>query len=192
MKISTYIVALSFLCSITSYGQSVLDMYLEIPASRLGQLGSPDSKPATSSAAKKKLLKTIDIKNGFLETHSRVQIVKFKSKLYGSILAVAGGSYAEDGRTKRIEFFSKSKIGVWVEVTNTLFTPIPDLVIDAIDTLKCGSRTNLSDSGSGSYRYLLPRKGRVIRAVVESERAKSCKVDLFTMSFDGIKLSMKI
>ena len=76
---------------------------------------------------------------------------------------ISGGSYPEDGRATSIQVFSKDNKSGWSDVSKSYFPPIPMMVIDAFDKKVCKPKSLLSDSASGTFRYLLLRKGRVVR-----------------------------
>lgn len=176
---------LILLCSSnTSFAQSVEDMYLEVPGSMLGL------KKDMTKAERKKQIAELDNKNGFLTLRGEnsMELAKFTLKGKEPVLAVAETSYA-DSRTmeKELTFLTK-KSGGWTDVTAQYLPEIPGLVIDAFSREKCG--VAISNSASGTYRYKLPRKGRTIRAVAESDvLVKPCKGDLFHLEFDAIRVA---
>jgi|GEM_PF-4925906 len=173
--------------------QTVMDMFLEIPAPLLGVLENPDEPTEKTSDQKKKALSVTDLKNGYLATKSDVHIAKFNRRNGTPLLAVAGSSYADSGRGgQKLQFFAKNKSNAWEDLTAQIFPGIPDIVSDAIDAEKCRPKSRLSDSASGTYRYMLPRKGKSILAVTETDRQPTCNKTLFTLDWDGERLVMKI
>ena len=170
--------------SVRSQAQSIEDMFLDVPGEMIG------FKKGADKEEKKKLISEIDNKNGFiaLKSENDMELAKFTLKGEEPILAVAETSYA-DGNTleKRLTFLTKVS-GKWTDVTDRYLKEIPGLVIDAFSMQKCG--VAISDSASGTYRYKLPRKGRTIKAVAESDvLLKPCKGDLFHLEFDSMRLA---
>ena len=182
LKICLTTLTLAF--SATSYAQSIEEMYLDIPGDMLA-LNKDISKDE-----KKKLIAEVDNKNGFiaLKGENAMELAKFVLKGEEPILAVAETSYA-DGRTldKKLTLLTK-KSGTWSDVTGRFVQDISGMVIDAFSKEKCG--VAVSDSASGTYRYKLPRKGRTIRAVAESDvLSKPCRGDLFHLEFEALRLA---
>jgi len=164
--------------SMAASAQSIDEMYADIPSERLGM------PKALDAAAKKKEIAVLDVKNGYISLRGdNLELAKFAKKTGGALLAVADTSYA-DARVmpKTLTFFEKTG-NTWEDVTARYLPVIPDLVIDAFARQKCD--VAISSSASGIFRYRLPRKGRTIRAIAESDALKKpCRGDLFHLEFE--------
>lgn len=187
---SIFFIVLTLLLNESSDAQTIKEMYFDLPSDLIGQLIHPDEPIEKDRELRTKAVKVFDIKNGYLETKSGAHFAKFNRKDATPLFLIARGSYPEDGEGALIRAFQKEKKTGWEEVTKWYVPEIPMMVVDAFDKKKCGSKNPLSDSASGTYRYLLPSKGKVIRAVVNSDRAGNCTKDLFHLTFNGVKFEL--
>ena len=185
MNSQILIVFLSLVIGAAAHAQTVEEMYYDLPSGLIGQLKQPDEPEEKSRKFRAEVIKIIDNENGYIETTGGTQFAKFIRKDSLSILLIARGSYPEDGTGPLVRVLQKNKKIGWKDVTTLYLPEIPLLVVDAFDRKKCHSKSPLSASASGKYRYLLPRNGKKIRAVVDSDRPWNCNADLFYLTFNG-------
>jgi hypothetical protein len=201
LRINLLLVSLASvaLLSTTALSQSIEEMYYEVPAALIGlpidlekETGQPADKNLDNESGReirKSRIKTLDNKSGYLELKGGAdkQIAKFSLKGEAPVFVVAETSYADAGSLDNQLIFLTKNAGKWVDVTERWLPTIPGFVVDAFSRDKCG--VEISNSASGTWRYILPRQGRTIRAVAESDvLTKPCKGDLFHLEFDSMKI----
>ncbi len=179
-------IAVCFFCS-DGKAQSVAEAYLGIPNDMVGY---PDGRNTEQKQAD--LKKNPPKKgSGTLSISGEVQISKYKTKNGAPIFVVAGGSFAEDRLKRLASVFQLDEKGKWADVTDRYLPPLPEMVVNALFRKACKSKKSLTDSASGTYRYVLPSKKGPIKGFVESDVAV-CKRAIFKLSFDGYRFNMRI
>lgn len=155
--------------------ETVQSLYLDIPTELLGFFEA-DGK--ITPADKMKLrIKITDLKHGYLEVDSKdmdglqsnIQVALFKLGKTRKIIAIA---YQFGDSTDELRFFEK-KAGTWADVTTAVF-PMPDAKLVNRRTRErvpesVKKSLNLDDCASGTFQFVLPRKGRKIIAKTASD-----------------------
>lgn len=161
--------------------QTITEMYLDVPSDLVGL------SPNLDAASKKAAIKIADDKNGYMELtgEAGLQLAKFSRKHAKPILAVAGSSYADGGHgvENNLAFYEQESAGKWHKIA--LMSPLPDIVINALSRKAC--KLEVADSASGTFRYMLPKTGRVILAKVESDVGQ-CAAPLFSLEIEERKV----
>ena len=169
----------------------VIDIYTSIPREHLDIVTSATRKPLTKEE-KLKLIKVEDQANAYLElgggdtdSFGGGQIALFKKKAGGFLV----GLRTQFGdSTTQIKMLT-TEGGVWKDVTKAVLPTITDAMADERFKAKVPSSTKqqgkLSDGASGTYGYVLPRKGTTIKVVVMSDSYKGKPLVLWRLGFDG-------
>lgn len=139
-----------------------------------------------------KNVKIDDKKNGYLEAAGAdavgdIQMAMFKKKdgTYLYALSYGVGDSTDD-------FFVLGREGEhWKDVTKDVMPALTNEMVDkrAQEKIPDFKKNNkkLTDSASGTYAYLLPRKGTTIKVIVSSDAYTGPQVILWRLKFDGNK-----
>jgi hypothetical protein len=176
---------------------SLREVLVELPQEHFPLISSATGKPY-APADRVKLIKLEDKANAYLElsgsgdtdAFSEGQMTLFKTKAGGYLV---GARFEFGDATNQIVMLRKDG-SVWKDVTSEVLPKITDEMVNArakalIPEFKA-KNTNLMDSASGTYAYVLPRRGTTIEVAVQSDIYGGPRVVLWRLPFDGAKFTL--
>jgi hypothetical protein len=177
---------------------SVLDFFLEVPGEKLPLVSAKTGKPLTQKEMKS-LVQKEDAKNGYLslkpggaaEGFEGGEVAQFMGA-DGSVLLVMTLPVG-DSTTHILAL--KMLNGEWTDVTKDVLPALTEEKVNAraqekIPAFKKENK-KLMDSASGTYAYVLPRKGTTIKVVVRSDAYSGPEVVLWEMPFDRKRFKLR-
>lgn len=176
----------------------VREIFTSIPYGHLPIVSSKTNQPL-SKDEKLKLIKVEDQKNGYLEIFGNAdtdafggaQLAGFKMKGGGYLI----GLRAEFGDSSHHIAILTNEGETWNDVTKDV---LPEITMEMVDKRAQEKipefkrkKRKLSDSASGTYAYVLPRRGTTIEVIVSSDSYTGKRVVLWHLPFDGRKFALK-
>lgn len=175
--------------------KTVTDFYLVMPSNLYSTdiEGNKIAGKAALSKHRKSLIKTEDIKNGYLKLEGAwegwAEIALFKKKDGSYLIA-----QAENGCGPACEGFVKFftyKAGKFTDVTKQVFPTLTEAQVKQVFTAK---NINLEDSGM-SYYFLLPQQGTTVKMACNmcenGETNEEPDFTLMEFTWNGEKFTVK-
>lgn len=193
-KLSISFAFLLFAFSVNSFSQqpkTVTDFYLAMPSNVYATdiEGNAIKGKAAITKHRKSLIKTEDIKNGYLRLEGGwegwAEIALFKKK-DGSYLIAQAESGCGPACEGLVKFFTY-KAGKWTDVTKQVF---PNLTEAQVKQTFIGKKLDLQENGTSHY-FLLPQTGTTVKMACNMCSEDANNFTLMEFAWNGERFTVK-
>lgn len=193
-KLFISFVFLLFAFSSNSFSQqpkTVTDFYLAMPSNVYATdiEGNAIKGKAAITKHRKSLIKTEDIKNGYLKLEGAwegwAEIALFKKK-DGSYLIAQAESGCGPACEGFVKFFTY-KAGKWTDVTKQVF---PNLTEAQVKQAFIGKKLDLEENGTSHY-FLLPQTGTTVKMACNMCSEDANNFTLMEFAWNGERFTVK-